>query len=186
MPTHSQWVDDVRKEVRRARETFLRHFEMTYVGFPDVPVWMATEVMTLGTLSKMYSGMRRQDRLPLADGWAIDHRVAASWLHALNYIRNVCAHHARLWNRELAIKPVLPARDPAWSMENARIYPILCILRHITRDVPGGDVWGGQISSLIDRAAALPLGLGPMGVPATWATEPRWQSPAPPAAGSTN
>ncbi|MDE6380839.1 MAG: Abi family protein, partial [Muribaculaceae bacterium] len=22
-----------------------------------------------------------------------------SWLHAIVYVRNICAHHSRLWNR---------------------------------------------------------------------------------------
>ena len=35
-------------------------------------------------------------------------RVFASWLRSLNYLRNVCAHHSRLWNRNIVDQPRLP------------------------------------------------------------------------------
>ena len=37
-------------------------------------------------------------------------RANESWLHCLVYVRNICAHHARLWNRTLSISPQIPLK----------------------------------------------------------------------------
>src|SRR5690606_17605266 len=59
-----------------------------------------------------------------------------SWLHALTYLRNVCAHHKRLWNRQFAIRPRFPSRSLAWPHQvpdNSRLYGMLVVLRHMLR-----------------------------------------------------
>ncbi len=54
-----------------------------------------------------------------------------SWLHTLTTIRNICAHHARLWNRELGIRPKLPEKPRfVWPEHlkvgtHKRMYPVL-------------------------------------------------------------
>jgi hypothetical protein len=36
--------------------------------------------------------------------------VLVSWLHSLVYVRNICAHHARFWNKELRISAKIPKK----------------------------------------------------------------------------
>jgi abortive infection bacteriophage resistance protein len=40
-----------------------------YREFPDLPVRIATEVMSFGALSMMYKGMFREDQRAIASGW---------------------------------------------------------------------------------------------------------------------
>ena len=72
---------------------------------------MLTEVMSLGSLSLCYKGLKNdhkagvEDKKAISQHFNLHHKRLTDWLHTLTYVRNVCAHHSRLWNRELAIRP---------------------------------------------------------------------------------
>jgi abortive infection bacteriophage resistance protein len=132
---HKEWLDSLEREVDRAREPFIRHYRETYEGFPRLPLWMAVEVMSLGSLSALYSGLLPEPRRRIVEGFGLSHQVFRSWLHFLSYLRNVCAHHARLWDRELAIRPEIPRKDASWrklSIANTRVFCVLPVLEWIT------------------------------------------------------
>ena len=61
---------------------------------------MVTEVMSFGSLSRGYKGLKHEDKRIISDKFELHHRQLTSWLHTLTYIRNVCSHHGRLWNRK--------------------------------------------------------------------------------------
>jgi abortive infection bacteriophage resistance protein len=173
---HTDWHSELSKEIARAKERFLEHYKATYDGFPDVPIWMASEVMSLGTLSKLFKGMLSKDQTAVASTWNVHRSVAQSWLHTLSYVRNLCAHHGRLWNRELAIKPVLPKNQPEWSaLHNGRIYSVLCILRLLTTPNPDGDGWKQEVVELLTKMEGTPRWQKAMGVPTNWATQVFWK-----------
>lgn len=111
---HGRWMTDVLGETERSKETFIEHFKTTYSEYPQLPMWAAVEILSFGSLSKLYGGLQNEDQRAIAGIFGQHHRVFGSWLHTLVYIRNICAHHARLWNRELAIAPKLPTNDPRW------------------------------------------------------------------------
>jgi abortive infection bacteriophage resistance protein len=64
-------------------------------------VWLAVEVFTLSTVSKMYRLIDDQGiRHRVARGFGYPNaRFAEATLHSLTVLRNICAHHARLWHR---------------------------------------------------------------------------------------
>ena len=64
---------------------------------------MVTEVMSCGSLSLGYQGLKHEDKRIISDKFELHYRQLASWLHTLTYIRNLCSHHARLWDGKLAI-----------------------------------------------------------------------------------
>lgn len=111
---HADWLTKLESETRQSKDVFVEHFKSKYAGFPTLPIWMSTEVMSLGSLSFCYTGLKNQDKQWIAMQLDIHHKRLKDWLHTLTYIRNICAHHSRLWNRELAIKPER-VREPEWN-----------------------------------------------------------------------
>jgi len=72
----------------------------------------------------------------------------------LNYIRNICAHHGRLWNRHLAVNPLIPAKDMKWHepdypVNSNRIYSTLCILKTLLAVVAPQSQWQLRLFSLL-------------------------------------
>ena len=90
----------------RKRDNYIRFYAETYTEPPLPPSWAMAEELSLGGISHLFSGLARdRDRKQIARCFAVPQLVLASWLHTLTFIRNICAHHARLWNRELAVPP---------------------------------------------------------------------------------
>jgi abortive infection bacteriophage resistance protein len=172
--THAVWYSAFLTELDRAKEEFIAHFKAKYDGYPRIPIWMASEVMTFRTLSKMFSGLDRKLQQAVAAALGLHWRVASTWLHCLAYVRNVCAHHGRLWNRELPVSPRLPSGDPTWApVNNRRAYCVLCMLRYLTRP-NGSDAWADAVRALLretDGRKALQVS---MGIPSAWATHAFW------------
>src|SRR3989304_1360214 len=130
---HREWLDRLHYEAKRSSELFVNHFKNTYTEFPDLPVWIATEVMSFGGLSKMVAGMHKRDQKEIALRYGLQPNILRSWMHHLVYIRNLCAHHSRLWDRVWEIKPELPAGEnwqPPPILGNNRLFLTLFLFRH--------------------------------------------------------
>ena len=178
---HLKWRrENLLPEIERSadKESFLIHFRTNYLGFPSIPIWMASEVMSLGTLSRLMKGMIADDQNAVLARWGLHHTVAESWFHCIAYVRNVCAHHARLWNRDLAIKPMIPKKDPSWDaiVNNRRVFSVLCMLRQLTRDHGAGDDWSRAATALLREMDGKVAYQNAMGMPPTWSETRFWKS----------
>ena len=183
---HPEWLTVVRRETKRSKELFVTHFKANYQEYPNLPVWVATELMSFGSLSRMYEGMHKENQREIAHRYGRQTQVWASWLHHLNYVRNLCAHHARLWDRVWSIKPQLP-HGKAWRNQdilpgNNRLFITLLILNTIMKRCPAIETfrqeWKSRIETLISNPPAAIDPFQKMGLPDTWKTHPLWMGSA--------
>jgi len=175
---HDRWIEKVEHDSQYAQEDFVSHYRNTYDGFPTLPIWMATEVISLGALSRLYEGMLHGDQLKISSDYHIQPVVLRAWLRTLTYIRNVCAHHARLWNRQLAVAPELPRHDEQWQAPitptNQRLFAVLLILRQMMAHHHQGVHWQQRVSELLELIAAKDYWRIAMGLPEDWQNHPLW------------
>lgn len=176
---HRRLLDELRENALKSSEAFADHFKRTYEEFPDLPLWAAAETMTFGQMFTMFRRCENHVQRAIATTCQIHGRVLLSWLLTLNYVRNLCAHHARLWNRELAIKPLIPyaQNDPKWHtptpVANNRMFAVLTLLHYLMRHVAPQSEWRQRLYSLFDRYPDIPV--VSMGIPADWRKHPLWQ-----------
>lgn len=176
---HQRLLDDLHETAIRSREVFVDHFRKTYDEFPDLPLWTAAETMTFGQMLTMFRHCGKHVQRAIGADLNISGNVLFSWLLTLNYIRNLCAHHSRLWNRELALKPILPdvRHDPRWHpprpVPNNRIFVVLTLLRYVLKQCAAQTRWHIRLFSLFDKYPEIPLPA--MGIPADWKSHPLWQ-----------
>lgn len=174
---HANWLAKLETEAWQSKDAFVEHFKSKYAGFPTLPIWMSTEVMSLGSLSFCYTGLKNQDKRHIARQVGIHHKRLKEWLHTLTYIRNICAHHSRLWNRELAIKPER-VREPEWSPpitpRHDRLFYVLLILRVLLRSNDNGDHWVARCNELLETLASETRYRVAMGLPSGWQAHPLW------------
>lgn len=181
---HSKWLEKLERETERASDKFIAHYKRKYEGFPRIPVWMLTEVISLGSLSFFYTGLNNnkregiEDKKAVADCFNLHHKRLADWLHTLTYIRNICAHHSRLWNRELAIRPDR-IKDAKWQPPltpcNNRIFYILLMLRYFLKQIGCGDDWAKALTELLLPIANNKVYRNAMGMPEQWKEHPLWK-----------
>lgn len=175
---HTEWIEKIESETWRSNEAFIKHYKSKYTGFPTLPIWMVTEVMSLGTLSRLYHGLKNDDKATVSQKFNAHYKSLGEWLHALTYTRNICAHHGRLWNREMAIRPSMD-KNPHWhpplTPTNSRIFYVLSILRHLLRATGNGDAWAASCAELIHPVIINPLWRVAMGFPEDWENHPIWR-----------
>lgn len=181
---HHDWLGKQAQLISRSKEEFVSHNKTKY-GLP-LAIWVACEVWDFGTMSRLYDGMREQEQDVISARYGIRNgRIFATWLRGLNYLRNVCAHHSRLWNRNIVDQPRLPsAAEVPWaapfeedSHARARCYLLLCIARHLLTVVHPKSTWPNRLRDhLLDFPDLRHLGLDltGMGAPSDW--ESHWWS----------
>ncbi|WP_225908886.1 Abi family protein [Pseudomonas lactucae] len=165
---------------QRQKESYARHYPMTYIHPSLMPGWAMLEELTLGDLSHLYKGLAKDsDKKAIARRLKLPAPLMQSWLHTLTIIRNICAHHSRLWNRELGIRPELPKKaNFLWPDHlfqpgpHTRIFAALCILNHLMHQVSPHTRWDRCLYQLIDDFPD--VSLKAMGFPQDWYQDPFW------------
>lgn len=164
------------EEVKRSDELFIKHYRSAYSeSLP--PVWAVCEVMSLGMLSRWFSNLGPSaTRTAIAATFGVDATILQSWLRHLSYVRNLCAHHARLWNRELTITPGAPRTKPVglggqFVVKSRRIYNTLVILLYLMDVIAPAHTWRTRIRDLIENGDSKPPA---MGFPDAWEQRSIW------------
>ena len=180
---HDKFIASVEKEVgvkydpiTRSRllpashaEKFIEHYYAKY-GNPHLPpFWMVAEVLTLGSLSLLYNGLADSSlKARIAQPFGLTAKVMASWLHSLSHLRNICAHHGRLWNRTFSIAPKIPPRlAPTINAPN-RFEGHSTLLVEMLRVTAPADNWKAKFQALLARFPE--IAPSAMGFAPSWTT----------------
>ena len=185
---HALTMQTINQEYGRTDEKFIAEFRKNYSN-PLPPSWMMLELTSFGTLSTLYkkSGFytRFQGHRSL---FGLDDTTFRSWFHTLVYVRNVCAHHSRLWNRILRVTPTMPL-TPAFPWIgitilpnpitgrppiklNNRLYFVLSMITYLLNTVNPNQNFKSRFRGLLAKYPNADVKA--MGFPTGWETEPLW------------
>lgn len=178
---HDELLKKFAIEQKRSKEKFVTHFKYKYGDcHKNLPLWMAAEVMTFGMMLTLFKGSDASIKQLIANEYGIRDVVLRHWLYALNAVRNICAHHGRLWNRELGVKPFIPKEKhhPEWhqpvEVKNNRAFAILTIIKYMIDLIAPQSQWSSRLTALFDEYPDVPL--VPMGFPESWQDCPIWRT----------
>lgn len=160
----------------RCHEPFANHFRKKYGDSHELPpYWIIVESFDFGLISKLYKGAPKSVRKAIANELGIQTPVMTSWLHAINTVRNMCAHHARLWNKTLGYKPIVPKGDEAWDyvrVNNDKVFAILSILNYLLVRIAPDTKWKIRLAALLDEYPQIDTSR--MGFPVDWQSDSPW------------
>ena len=170
-------MKDIEGEINRSNEDFIKHYKDKYNNPPMPPAWMTLEVLSLGTLSKLYQLLNKSPlKKHIAEQFGLkDDRILANWLHAISVWRNLCAHHSRIWNRRSIINIQMPTQtnfpfldeQTRISLHINKVFTVLCCIRYISNIISPGSNLKQNILSIIKEGGNL-LNLQEMGFPKNW------------------
>lgn len=172
-------LESIDAEVERANEVFKEHFFTKYDEHERMPIWMTSEVISLGLLSKIYRSLTlSREKKRIAQHFGLDNpSVLQSWMQSMTYVRNICAHHARLWNRILTIKPTYLLKPTnLWitdQPQNEKVYYLLCCLLYMIRSINQETRFASHLTRLLERYPKIELSA--MGFPADWEEQEFWK-----------
>jgi len=154
---HTKWLRKQRERFHDSNEEFVKHFKAQYRG--DPPIWMAIELWDFGMMSVLMDGMKTIDKAKISAQFGlIRPNILPSWTRNLNVVRNICAHHSRLWNRSLAsVTPILPrlaeipALDHLVVLKHAqtRVYASAAILQNLQKVIYPMNDWKDRLKILV-------------------------------------
>jgi len=169
----------LREEVSRSNETFIDHYRSRYSDPEMPPIWAACEVMTFGQLSRWFDNLKcRPDRQAIAAIYELDEKVLASLMHHLTHVRNLAAHHSRLWNRRLTVTMRHPQRPKQLQRNfnpaaDRNIHNTLIMLGYLLKVISPGTTWLNRLRQLLrEYPQANPAA---MGFPENWQTLLFWE-----------
>ncbi|WP_323842764.1 Abi family protein [Moraxella sp. Pampa] len=147
---YQKWLEYTDELVQRAKNKstpFVLHNQNKY---GDLPIWVVCNLWDFGAMSKVYSGLTRKDRDKISQKYGLNNgKEFAKWLKSLNEIRNICAHHDRLWNSRITIKSS-KIKESFWDkLDNSRPFFYFCVMQKILKVLCPKSQWGQRFLSLI-------------------------------------
>ncbi len=146
---HTRHLASLDREIQRTHEIFISHYRNQY-HMSRPPIWAACEVMSFGLLSRFYANIRQAStKKAIARTYGMSAGSLESLLTHASYLRNICAHHSRLWNRSFTITVALPMSQPSGIISSLNrdnsaerlIYNSLVMLGHTMETVSPTTQW---------------------------------------------
>jgi abortive infection bacteriophage resistance protein len=175
---HHNSLNKLSTEFKKSDEEFIKAFKKTYSD-PFPPSWMMLEIASFGSLSKLYKNLKSgKTKRNIAHYFGLDDSTFSSWLHCFVYIRNVCAHHSRLWNRGMSISPQIPLNPSNnWlnnnNVNNNRSYFILSMMLYLLQSIDKKHQFIFRLKILLKKYPNIDVTA--MGFPSNWENEPLWK-----------
>jgi abortive infection bacteriophage resistance protein len=135
--------------------------------YGKLPIWVEVENSSLGTLSKAYENLaNKKVASEIAAKFEITWPFLKNWLRHLTQIRNICAHHDRIYNKMFTVKPRLHSEYQ--SLETSRLFPTFIVLfrLHEALDTNQTNLLRQQLGRIIDAHPTVDL--KPIGFPENW------------------
>lgn len=180
---HTDNLISIDRELRQSKEIFIKqHYVKYHADTRRPPAWKTLEVVSFGTVSKLYANLlpaiKSKDRIADELGM-VNHTYLPSWLQAIAQIRNICAHHGRLWNKNLPGRPKLLSKPPAPWLTNVppvsqhhMLYIHICCMKYLLDVISPAHHFKPRLADLFIKYPSVDLNA--LGFPFTWKTEPLW------------
>ena len=166
---------------KRSREQFVREHREKYSG--DLPFWKSCEVIPFGVASTLFEGLDNHTKRIIGSRYGMSALVFENAIKHLCYVRNLCAHHSRLWNRVLAIRfsvPVkknLPIFHAPRKIPNNKVFGTLSLIRYFMAIIAPQSRWAKNFEELFSD---IPIALmHEMGFPEDWKNFDLWKDKIP-------
>ena len=177
-------MDRIDADVNRSNEDFIKHYNSKYDNPSMPPSWMALEVVSFATLSRLFQSLRLDSRKEyITEQFGLKKvAILENWLHSISNLRNCCAHHSRVWNRRFMVSVILPYntlypfmdRTTIGQIRTNKLFAVLSCIAYILDIISPGSDFKKNIKELLKSDCRL-LDLKDMGFPKYWQSLPIWR-----------
>lgn len=188
---HQKWMSTAHRRISRAgrNNEAIKHYRDEYDG--KYPFWVLAEVLDFADVSLLFEALPAKKQLEISEGLnikinldelsknqqrkAITQPPLVRWMEQLTVIRNICAHHGRLWNKSFAPAPTAALRtQPEFALlpegQSQQVFGALTVMAYLLRVTSPGTSWPDKVTRHI-KNSFLPNPLvrpESLGIPSTW------------------
>ena len=180
-------LSNLEEEISRTKDVSITNHNKKHKDdgrFP--PAWKSLEQTSFGALSKLYGNLNNTIKSKDAiakDFGAVNHTYLPSWLQSIAQIRNFCAHHSRLWNRNLpGTVKLLPKPPNAWIVaeenipkqhEFSKLYVHMCLMKYMLNTIIPNNEFTPKLAQLLEKYPSVDPNA--LGMKPNWQEEPLWK-----------
>ncbi|AQS93832.1 CAAX protease [Polaribacter sp. BM10] len=178
-------LSNLEAEIERTKDVSIKNHKKKHKDdgrFP--PAWKSLEQTSFGALSKLYGNLKNnvasKDIIAKEFG-AVNHTYLPSWLQSISQIRNFCAHHSRLWNRNLPSTVKMLSKPPnPWitDAENVpkqsnKLYMHMCLMKYMLNTIKPDNEFTERLEALFTKYPNVDLKA--LDMKPNWQQEPLWK-----------
>lgn len=189
---HEEHVLVLKREFNRSKDRAVINYKKSNAGmwFPskltgeNPDSWFIFEYATLGTLSKFYENLLPASPLRSAIANEFGMYISSdfsSWLKSITELRNIIAHHSRLWRRNLTSVPATPSKLPVdWISSlvpaDVRVKPyyVISAILYLVNVIDPSNTIKQQILHLVRNHPK--INIEAYGFVGEWEREPVWST----------
>jgi abortive infection bacteriophage resistance protein len=181
--TNLHALNELQKEFDRSQEIFVKDHRRRY---PDenADAWKILEVASMGTLSKLYKNLKNKlpEKATIANEMGLNSVFTfVGWLETIALVRNIVAHHSRLWSRTVVKKPSMQLKNPAgaWFTRPLKTgqlnkpFTVISCMVYLCNHLNRSNEMKQRIVDLINDYPNVPI--YKYGFFNNWRNEPIWQ-----------
>ncbi len=181
--THTYLIDHLVREFKRKSYTMVS-FQYYFKDAGGIHAHVLLETASLGALSKLYKNLNHQlkEKSELANSFGLTlHSELSSWLESITYMRNIIAHHDRIWDRKMVNipraklrKPRKPWFDNPLSDEQChKPFLIISCIVYLLESISPDAITKRNIIELLNESGIPPIKR--LGFDNDWENQPLWQ-----------
>lgn len=183
---HADFLKELQKSIndKNKDDEFIGNYKRRYTDPSIPPNWMCFEIISFGQLSLLYKNLddSKGPKIEIAKHFGLKTtRLLGKWIHGIHIMRNICAHHGRLWNRPIPIKMLIQKeveegiRDPFVKIIPSnpyKIYASLCSIQYFLDIIEPNNTFRNELKELMNKLPANRR--GDMGFVKNWDKDSFW------------
>ena len=158
-------LNNLRKRIneklnKRKSEPAIAHLLSEYK--PPYPLWIVIQIFDFSDLCDLFQIIDLDLAKQICTKFGVKTpSVFTSWIQSIRAVRNICAHHSRLVNRNLSISPSIPnvRSDFPWInfwgtaelIDSTKIFSLICIIHHILNFIEASRKWDERLVLLMSE-----------------------------------
>ena len=146
-----------------------------HYNHPELPPsWVIIENLSFGTCTNIFRNIKTLgDKKAICEIFQYHPTAIESWIYALRYVRNICAHHSRLWNRWFVVSPKMSYLFGSDFKKEKTFYAQAIIIEKLSQSIEPKLKWKNELYELLKSCRNVPI--TQMGFSSNWQAEELWR-----------
>lgn len=152
------FIEKINLACQERHNSTVREYYDRYKSPKYPPSWIVFEFLSFGACVSGFSNIRHlKDRKAICRIFKEHPTTMQSWLYSIRYMRNLCAHHARVWNRWFVVSPALSFMlGDSFNKQNT-CYAHLIILDKLLQTIYPEAHWKERLRFFLEKNKHLPI-----------------------------
>ncbi len=162
--------------LRRKQEDNIEKYYNKYHSPQHPPSWMIIENLSFGKCTSLYRYIRSpKDKAKISSHFQFHPKILETALEAFRYTRNLCAHHARFWDRWFVYKPRALQELKAINCRPGTLKEQLALILIYHRKIAPESEWHQHLFHLFEEYNRV-INFESMGFISDWSSDLFWKA----------